>query len=893
MANIDKQLQMLFSNIADPKKLVFFVGAGISTSAGFPLWDAATKSALNFAKEKGLTQRAKAYADEKFEKAQYYEVFELLQKELPEPTFYEIATKAFKGNNKATELHRLLVKIDGHGIITTNFDECLTSACVLERGAPSITNISEAMATDQFFIVKPHGSILTPRSMVLSTSDWKNSESKRDFEDLMAQTASMHQFVFLGYSMKDPDFNLIWTSILQKRIFRNPAIYCCREGSLEPAQHEEFRAQNVLVIEFADEGSFNFLPQTLKALAKNRRIVSSKEQVSKTEQTAQDLEQYVFLCMQFSPTQQGRLVLIAKAIALDTIVRSSSDVVSRKAVLDHIRTTLGEDSSTIEDAGVSALRELCETKLLTEDGDSFLLDRNIADELLKKNEDLLKAELDWTGKVVSKQAKELRLTIEELDQKRVVEIFYKVLLEAGHEIAELLLFNRIPRGEATKVDEIVDNFCNEKNLVEKKKLYEKTIKQMLFEPGEGEEDLLFKKLQSYFIASAYVLNPTSEKLLAQYARGHWVYFDSSIILPALAIGHPSNKVYKQLLQRSQSLGMHLKVIGEMANEVCANVRAATKAFAEFSKSGADLLDALEACVSLSGSGNVNVFLEGFLNQLKLDRSITPSGYMSAVLGSTQHQYTEAQIVTAISDTFSIEHDVLQNDDVNHDRLASIVSSIEHLRKQANRYKTQLLCEHEARQFYLIHLRRKQNPSLATKIWYVTTDRFVTELQRLESKKHPLPISYTPRGWFQYLDIVDFKSRGSHHFSRLQPKMRFGVISGDLGIEAIRTIIQEYQDLLRKGIVTVKKLAEAAIGKHNVQRTISESDRMAEIKKDIRKAAEGYVTIHSKEIEQLKTDKQTAEANQEKLKKKLAKEKHLVRTLRPRKTSKKKKKKHGH
>jgi hypothetical protein len=107
---------------------------------------------------------------------------------------------------------------------------------------------------------------------------------------------------------------------------------------------------------------------------------------------------------------------------------------------------------------------------------------------------------------------------------------------------------------------------------------------------------------------------------------------------------------------------------------------------------------------------------------------------------------------------------------------------------------------------------------------VTTDRFLVELQRLEKDKYPLPISYTPRSWFQYLDLIDVQYRGSRNFSRLQPRMRFGVVSGDLGIAAMQTILKEQRDLLSKGVVTVKELAEAAVRDYHVRQSIQDYDK---------------------------------------------------------------------
>jgi len=327
------------------------------------------------------------------------------------------------------------------------------------------------------------------------------------------------------------------------------------------------------------------------------------------------------------------------------------------------------------------------------------------------------------------------------------------------------------------------------------------------------------------------------------------------------------------------------------------------AFMEFSNTATPMLDVLEAYVAMYGSGNGNVFIEGFLNQLRLDPSSTPTAYMTGVLGSRGTQVSEEQVVTAISESFGIECDSLKSDELVSDRLAPIISSIEHLRKQGGRYKNRLLCEHEARQFYLIHLRREQNPELQTKIWFVTTDRFVGELQRLERERFPLPIAYTPRNWFQYLDLVDFDSRGSRHFSRLQPKMRFGVVSGELGIDAIRVILQEQRDLLQKGVVSVKELAEAAVQEYHVRQSIAEYDRRAgsyvpdeslrteareRVKKQVKNAVGQFVAVRTQELQKLEAEKKEAQEEAQKLKRRLAKEEYVGRTLRAQQKPRRKK-----
>jgi hypothetical protein len=336
--------------------------------------------------------------------------------------------------------------------------------------------------------------------------------------------------------------------------------------------------------------------------------------------------------------------------------------------------------------------------------------------------------------------------------------------------------------------------------------------------------------------------------------------------------------------------MKLKVLSDMLNEVQANVKSAQKAFLEFKNTGVELREVLEGSVALSGPGNGNVFLEGYLNQLRLDGSLTPEAYMLNILGPGGAGM-EKRIAAALADMYDIEIDEIGSKELDAAELDYITNSIEHLRKQGGRFKTRLLCEHEARQFVIVHRRRKEHPELSTKIWFVTTDHFITELQRLEKERYPLPMSYTPRMWFQYLSVIDTESRGSQHFSRLQPTMRFGVITGDLGIEAIKTLLAEQKTLIAQGAVTVKELAEIAVRDYHIRQTIADYDRASNsqvqnrsdtakqrIRKEMSRAVKQFVGIRTQELDRLKEQAAVGQKEAEQLRKKLATSDYLVRTL---------------
>jgi hypothetical protein len=632
--------------------------------------------------------------------------------------------------------------------------------------------------------------------------------------------------------------------------------------------------------------------------------VSNVAIISVADKAAQELERYVLISMLFSPVHQGRMALVAKALVLEFLIVKRVDSVDREPIVRHVKSVLGQDSIVIQNAADSAIQELITAKILHANGTDLDVDRKKLNALDQQAADFDQAELNWVNRSLGEQSELLGEEIGTDDAPKVQKLLEQVLMESGKDVAELFLFNRSPGDESSKIDDAVERFCKANCIESRKTLYKKTIKQMVLDTVESEEDLLFKKLQSYFIASAYVLDPTSEKLLSEYARDHWVYFDSSVILPALAIGHPSHKVYRRLLTRSRALGMRLRVIRDMVNEVWANIRSAMEAFKEFGRTAVSMKDVLEGYVAMCGAGNGNVFLEGFVDRLKLDAKLSPSAYMSEVLGGDGTGISEAKVAAAIGRILEIESDDFGPGEIVGADLEPIISSIELLRKQANRFKTRRLCEHEARQFYLIHLRRKQNPELRTKIWFITTDRFLVELQRLERDKYPLPISYTPRSWFQYLDIIDSQSRGSSNFVRLQPRMRFGVVSGDLGIEAIHTILKEQKDLLSKNIVTVKELAEAAVTDYHVRQSIWDYDRKSgsirdpaladeakqQVRSTMKKAVGQFVAVRAQEIEKMKDERDAAATKAQSLEKKLAKQRYVNQTLKAREKAKKKGKK---
>jgi len=887
MSDVPTAIGNVLASVPDVRRVVFLVGAGLSVKSGFDLWPKATSKALEASKARGLSAPAHAYAADKLAKRDLYGVFGVLKDELTPAAYRSIVLETFAGKNEANDTQKALVSVPARGIITTNFDECLTAARVHVDGETTLSSIREILASSSnYFIAQPHGTIRDFPTMVLTRDDWQRVLREGLLRQLLEQVISQNQLIILGYGMADPDFQHIWQGILAERLFAEPALLCCSTGSLTESQIAEHKSRNVQVVEIDDpDHSFSYIDTLVAALAAKSfpKIIASSAISKKVD----ELERYVLLCMEFAPDQVTRLELVCRAVLIEQLIASRSSL-SEAELVANVAQTLGESSETILRAARVALSSLvADATIFFADGKLSLKEAS-RKQIEKRVSDADSEEIATLKRVLElyKLPPPHKLLSVEIFQALVDRTFASF----GMEVAEFFLYSRPARIPSEKIDEIVNSYCAPLGVdpVERA-AYSEAIKSLVIQPDDVCAPVVFKKLQAYFITTAFVLSPTSERLLADYADGHIVYLDASIILPALAMGHPSNALYRSMLSSTIRLGMKLRVSGEMLNEVAHNLRLADKAFRDFSRSSAPLSDVIAGYLVLQGRGNGNVFLEGFATELELDPSITPSAYMRMIVGDIS--YNDDAVGRMLAERYEIVTDKATEGDFDLSEIAKLTATVAHLRKLGHRYKTELLCRHEALQFALIHLRRKQSPPLASKIWFITTDYFFVELQRLEGAKYPLPVSYTPRLWFQYLNLLDHSARGSKHYSRLQQRMRYGVAIGGLGLTAINQILTEKKKLIEKGIATVQEMAQAIVDEYHVQRSIEvyafnrrdadgKDDSLAVLSRQVRSAVSKLETIKTREIDRLKEEKDEALQRAARAEKALAKQKYVNRVARP-------------
>lgn len=164
-----------------------------------------------------------------------------------------------------TPSHAALVRLNLPLLFTTNYDE-LIEAAYLEAGLQLRVSISE----EQFkarraenparHLVKLHGSIDQPESIVLTRADYARARADRkEMLDYLRGEMVETAFLFVGFSLSDPNFNLLHDDIRLVYGMNVPASYTV-QGGRNPVKERYLRSLGVNTI-WLD--SWNDLPDFL------------------------------------------------------------------------------------------------------------------------------------------------------------------------------------------------------------------------------------------------------------------------------------------------------------------------------------------------------------------------------------------------------------------------------------------------------------------------------------------------------------------------------------------------------------------------------------------------------------------------------------------------------
>ena len=197
---------------------------------------------------------------------------QLFRQTVGEANYREFLLDQFSADNHhfvhTTPSHRALVRLDLPLLFTTNYDELIETA-YLEASRPLRVSISEeqfrAHVTQrpERHLVKLHGSVQQPDSIVLTRTDYARArvDRKEMLGHLRGELADQ-SFLFVGFSLNDPNFNAIHDDLRLVYGMNMPVSYTV-QARRNPVKDRYLRSLDVNTI-WLD--SWNDLPKLLSSI---------------------------------------------------------------------------------------------------------------------------------------------------------------------------------------------------------------------------------------------------------------------------------------------------------------------------------------------------------------------------------------------------------------------------------------------------------------------------------------------------------------------------------------------------------------------------------------------------------------------------------------------------
>jgi SIR2-like domain len=271
MAIPPKQLLESLEN----KKCMLFVGSGLSIAAGYPSWPELI--------EKLVEEAAAAYPEKAKSLKQFAAtqknpllVAEYAREKLGAYRYGDLLRGLLSLKAKPQPAHKHIANTDYRAIVTTNYDKLIEFSITVERGwiptvftFESMESLGSALYSDQFFVLKMHGDLSAPGSIILTSQDYDRLMLRSPYVRSFMQAIFLNfTLLFVGYSLTDPDFQLVLKEL--NLIFQGttPPHYALLPDPHDFTSEHLMKSMNIQVIPYSSKHNHREATEFLGELRK-------------------------------------------------------------------------------------------------------------------------------------------------------------------------------------------------------------------------------------------------------------------------------------------------------------------------------------------------------------------------------------------------------------------------------------------------------------------------------------------------------------------------------------------------------------------------------------------------------------------------------------------------
>ena len=171
-----------------------------------------------------------------------------------------LKSQYLRGKYKPSKVHELIKDLDSKIVVSTNFDKLYEGLChepeYITFDYTDTRSIIGSIKAPENIIIKAHGSIDDTEKLIFTAKQYYQAQEKYpEFYHLMTALFLTHTVVFFGYSLNDPDINLLLQFLHNTANSSCPHYMIDKKGNKPQLVKHWKDTYNVSLLEYGDDYS--------------------------------------------------------------------------------------------------------------------------------------------------------------------------------------------------------------------------------------------------------------------------------------------------------------------------------------------------------------------------------------------------------------------------------------------------------------------------------------------------------------------------------------------------------------------------------------------------------------------------------------------------------------
>lgn len=243
------------------RRCVLFLGAGISATAKNDQNESPKKWGEFIIEAKSLinpqvNQEKIDFVDKMLSQGNYLLALQTIADYADPGRYGHFLRQSFsRPNFRASTTHSIIKEIDSKIVVTTNFDKIYDNLCndhgyTIARYDEFQKMLNSIKSTENL-IIKAHGTIDDLDSLIFTQRQYYEIKKKHPiFYNILNSLFMTNTIVFLGYSLNDPDINLVLELVANSSSPASPHYVVLKQGIDEEIKRHWRDCYNIYALEF-------------------------------------------------------------------------------------------------------------------------------------------------------------------------------------------------------------------------------------------------------------------------------------------------------------------------------------------------------------------------------------------------------------------------------------------------------------------------------------------------------------------------------------------------------------------------------------------------------------------------------------------------------------------